>query len=151
MRTNNRVTFYGLIIIFLLVCPRLNAGVPLGCKQFNLKGKHSRGIFGCYKHYANYIAGFVVSIEKVNDQKSCIVLTTDSTYYDYYDDSVRVKKRFSVSWEKDVFGKSYAKIILPPDAGIDITWRNDSLSIGHVPKRRLAEGENCGLYAKCCR
>jgi hypothetical protein len=101
-------------------------------------------------HYANFIGGFVGGNEIVDDPKSCIVLTTDSVYYNYYGDSVLVRKRFTVSWDKDLFGKSFARIVLLADRNTVITWGNDTLSVG-MAIRKAAEPGNAGFYARCSR
>jgi hypothetical protein len=150
MKSNSDKIIVTIVLAISICFLSCGCGHSSVCSRFDLNGKKSRGIFGCYIHYATFIGGFVGGIDKVDDQRSYVLITTDSLFYDHHGDSTFAPRRFTVTWREDVFGKPYADINLSGEANISISWQNDSLSIGQTHSG-LAEGGNGGLFVKCCR
>ncbi len=78
------------------------------CHRMGFDKIQHRGIFGCYYAIAR-AGGFAGGVYAERDDTGCIVLTPDSLFKIYENDSLVISQKFSVLWQTLTNGHQIAK------------------------------------------
>lgn len=120
------------------------------CSRLGFDGPASGGISGCYLLRAQ-VGGIIGKFRETGDEHGCIVLTSDSLFKEYVNDTLTASRKYSLSWVTNPAGERRAILSFTGEAEsirMGASWTNDSLWVGPV---EMFPDAQSSLYVKCCR